>query len=146
MGIPIPKATLAIRPLQWCTSYPERGMHRSCTETTEESAIEEGCRFADSFSNQSGRIAHLYALVVVQQRGKCASEIQDALQVLLSHTKEKDDNCRPRDSSSCYFQKRMASILLMVALLPSAQGNPISLHQSSRMLRGLQALWISELM
>ena len=50
-------------------------MHRSCAETTEESASEEGCRFAESFPNQSGPHSHLYALVVVQYRGKSASEI-----------------------------------------------------------------------
>ena len=53
------------------------------------------------------RIAHPYALVVVQNRGKSAAEIHAGLQVLLSHTKEDHDGCPPGESSWCYYQKRM---------------------------------------
>ena len=107
-------------------------MHRSCAETSKEAASVEGCKFAESFSIQSGRISHLYALVVIQHRGKSASEIQDALQVLLSDTKEKHLHYTPGDSSWFYFQKRRPIILLMADLLLQALGNPISLHESSR--------------
>ena len=57
---------------------------------------------------KADRIAHLYALVVVQHRGKSAAEIHDGLQVLLSHTKEIHDHCPPGESSWCYFRKRVA--------------------------------------
>ena len=57
---------------------------------------------------KADRIAHLYALVVVQHRGQSASDIRDGLQVLLSHTKECHDQCPPGEDSWCYFQKKVA--------------------------------------
>ena len=57
--------------------------------------------------SKADRIAHLYALVVVQNRGKSAAEIHAGLQVLLSHTKEVHDGCPPGETSWCYYQKRM---------------------------------------
>ena len=79
---------------------------------------------SQSLSNQNGRIVHLYALVVVQQRGKSAAEIQDALQVLLSHTKEKQDHCPPGDSSRCYFQKQMAHYIIDGGPTPPSSREP----------------------
>ena len=58
--------------------------------------------------SKADRIAHLYALVVTQNRGKSSSEIHAAFQVLLSHTKEIHDNCPPGDSSWCYYKKKRA--------------------------------------
>ena len=54
------------------------------------------------------RIAHLYALVVVQNRGKEAADIRDALNVLLEHTREHHNNCPAGESSWCYYQKQVA--------------------------------------
>ena len=54
------------------------------------------------------RIAHLYALVVVQNRGKEAADIRDALNVLLEHTRERHSNCPVSESSWCYYQKQIA--------------------------------------
>ena len=95
-------------------------MHRSCAETTEEAANEEGCGLAESFSNQSGRIAYPYALVAVQHR-KSSSEIQDSPQVLLSHTKEKHDNCPPVYSSGAISRREWLIILLMADLSSSTR-------------------------
>ena len=53
------------------------------------------------------RIAHLYVLVVVQNRGKEAADIRDALNVLLEHTREQHNNCPAGESSWCYYQKRL---------------------------------------
>ena len=39
------------------------------------------------------RIAHLYALVLAQNKGKSPSAIRDALNILLDHTRELHDNC-----------------------------------------------------
>ena len=64
------------------------------------------------------RIAHLYALVVVQHQGKSASDIHQGLQVLLSHTKEVHDDCPPGDSSWCYFQKRITQYEIEGGLTP----------------------------
>ena len=74
--------------------------------------------------SKADRIAHLYALVVVQHRGKSASEIQDALQVLLSHTKEKHDHCPPGDNSWCYFQKRMSQYIIDGGPTPPSTRQP----------------------
>ena len=58
--------------------------------------------------SKAKRIAHLYALVVVQNRGKEASDIRDALNVLLEHTREQHNNCPAGESSWCYHQKQVA--------------------------------------
>ena len=58
--------------------------------------------------SKADRIAHLYALVVVQHRGQSASDIRDGLQVLLSHTKEDHAHCPLGEGSWCYFQKKLA--------------------------------------
>ena len=70
------------------------------------------------------RIAHLYALVVVQHRGKSASDIHQGLQVLLSHTKEVHDDCPPGDSSWCYFQKKIAQYEIEGGLTPPTTRQP----------------------
>ena len=57
------------------------------------------------------RIAHLYALVVVQNRGKEAAAIRDALNILLEHTREVHDNCPAGESTWCYYQKQVAICL-----------------------------------
>ena len=54
------------------------------------------------------RIAHLYALVVVQNRGKSGEEIQNGLQTLLSHSEEHHETCPQGSSSWCYFQTKLA--------------------------------------
>ena len=70
--------------------------------------MKKGTGFTSLSQSKADRIAHLYALVVVQHRGKSANEIHDGLQVLLTHTKEIHDRCPPGDTSWCYFQKRLA--------------------------------------
>ena len=56
-------------------------------------------------------IDHLYALAVVQNRGKEAAAIRDALNILLEHTREEHDNCPAGESSWCYYQKQVAICL-----------------------------------
>ena len=58
--------------------------------------------------SKADRIAHLYALVVVQHRGQSASDKREGLQVLLSHTKEEHAHCPLGEGSWCYFQKKVA--------------------------------------
>ena len=82
--------------------------------------------------SKADRIAHLYALVVVQHRGKSASEIHEGLQVLLSHTKEVHDDCPPGDSSWCYFQKRIAQYEIEGGLTPPTTRQPISPAEFAR--------------
>ena len=74
---------------------------------------------------KADRIAHLYAVVAVQHREKSAAEIHDGLQVLLTHTKEIHDRCPPGDTSWCYFQKRLAKLILMAEPLLQPPGSPI---------------------
>ena len=57
---------------------------------------------------KADRLAHLYALVIVQHRGESALEIHEALQVLLLHTEEKHDYCPEGSTSWCYFRKLVA--------------------------------------
>ena len=58
--------------------------------------------------DKAKRIAHLYALVVVQNRGKEAAEIRDALNILQEHTIEQHNNCPAGEFSWCYYQKQVA--------------------------------------
>ena len=69
------------------------------------------------------RIAHLYALVIVQHRGETALEIHDALQLLLRHTEEKHDSCPPGPTSWCYYQKLVAIHLENYHASPSNQSS-----------------------
>ena len=57
------------------------------------------------------RISHLYVLVVVQNKGKEAVAIRDALNILLEHTREKHEDCPAGEFSWCYFQKQLALCL-----------------------------------
>ena len=59
--------------------------------------------------SKARRIAHLYALVVVQNRHKEAATIRNALNVLLEHTREEHHNCPTGESSWCYHQKQAAA-------------------------------------
>ena len=54
------------------------------------------------------RIGHLYALVVVQNRGKTATQLQQALYTLRDHLVEKHETCPFSNNSWCYFQKGLA--------------------------------------
>ena len=103
---------------------PQGGMNRPCTEEIEEAANEEGKTLHFSFTRQGGIIAHLYALVVVEQRGKYASEIHYGLQVLLTHTKEVHDGCPPGDTSWCYYQTRQAKYVIDGGAAPPTTRNP----------------------
>ena len=60
---------------------------------------------------KADRIAHLYALVIVQNKGETALHIQEALHILLRHTQEKHDTCPVGTMSWCYFQKLIAKHL-----------------------------------
>ena len=60
---------------------------------------------------KADRIAHLYALVIVQHRGESPIEIRDALQVLLQHTEEIHETCPDGSKSWCYFQRKVAEHL-----------------------------------
>ena len=58
--------------------------------------------------SKARRIAHLNALVVVQNRHNEAATIRKALKVLLEHSRE-DHNCPTGESSWCYHQKQAAA-------------------------------------
>ena len=59
--------------------------------------------------SKARRIAHLYALVVVQKKYKEATTIRNALKVLFEHTREEKHNCPPGESSWGYHQKKAAA-------------------------------------
>ena len=56
------------------------------------------------------RIGHLYALVIVQNRGRAPGENQSALYTLVDHLEEKHNNCPFSTNSWCYYQKKLALI------------------------------------
>ena len=58
---------------------------------------------------KADRIAHPYALVIFQNRGRSPDEIRDALQTLVSHIDEKHHSCLVGGGSWCYFQKKIAT-------------------------------------
>ena len=54
------------------------------------------------------RVGQLFALVVVQNRGKSPTEIQSSLWNLLEHLVENHSHCPFANDSWCYYQKRLA--------------------------------------
>ena len=54
------------------------------------------------------RVGHLYALVVVCNRGKSAATIQQALFNLIYHLGEQHSNCPSTTDSWCYFARAQA--------------------------------------
>ena len=54
------------------------------------------------------RVGQLFALVVVQNRGRSPTEIQSSLWNLLEHLIENHGNCPFSNDSWCYYQKRLA--------------------------------------
>ena len=80
---------------------------------------------------KADRIAHLYALVVVQHSGQSASDIRDGLQVLLSQTKEVHDKCPLGENSWCYFQKKSPFTILTAEMVLPQLANRICLLPNS---------------
>ena len=72
---------------------------------------------------KADRIAHLYALVIVQHKGESAQDFHEALHILLRHTEEKHDTCPGGNSSCCYYQKLLAKHL---------EDNPFPLQSPER--------------
>ena len=83
-----------------CIGHVQKRLNKRLTKRCSGSTSLSQCK--------ADRIAHLYALVVIQHSGQTASEIRDGLQVLLSHTKEVHDHCPIGGDSWCYFQKKVA--------------------------------------
>ena len=54
------------------------------------------------------RVGHLYALVVVRNRGESAATIQKALFNLIDHLGEQHSNCPSTTDSWCYFARAQA--------------------------------------
>ena len=70
------------------------------------------------------RVGHLYALVVVQNRGRTPTEIHKALGVLVDHLIEKHDDCPLATDSWCYFQKNAALMAEDVTIPPVVLRQP----------------------
>ena len=75
------------------------------------------------FEVKADRIAHLYALVIVQHKGESAQDFHEALHILLRHTEEKHDTCPGGNSSCCYYQNLLAKHL---------EDNPFPLQSPER--------------
>ena len=71
--------------------------------------MKKGKGFTSLYQGKAERIAHLYALVIVQNRRKSTSEIHDGLQVLMAHKKEEHHRCPPGETSWCHYPKRLAN-------------------------------------
>ena len=63
----------------------------------------------------------MYALVVVQNRGKTATEIHEALQTLVTHIDEKHHTCLVDENSCSYFQKKLALTPTSSHIIPSEE-------------------------
>ena len=70
---------------------------------------------------KADRIARMYALVVVQNRGKSATEIHEALQTLITHIDEKHHTCPVGEDTWCYFQKKLALTPSSSHIIPSEE-------------------------
>ena len=80
------------------------------------------------------RIGHLYALVVVQNRGRTPEDIQRALYTLQEHLEEKHDSCPFSTNSWCYFQKTLALVAEDASIaLPSLRQSYLIPDELSRL-------------
>ena len=70
------------------------------------------------------RVGHLYALVVVQNRGKTPLQIHNALYVLLDHLVEEHDNCPFAIDSWCYYRKHASLMAEDPTVLPIVRRDP----------------------
>ena len=59
---------------------------------------------------KADRIAHMYALVIAQNRGHSPKDIHNALQILLRHSNEKHDTCPLGSISWCCFQRKISEL------------------------------------
>ena len=73
---------------------------------------------------KADRIGQLYALVVVQNKGKPAQVIRQALWNLVGHLGEDHDNCPVTCESWCYFAKAQAQFALDPSLPPPKRRVP----------------------
>ena len=64
------------------------------------------------------RIGHLYALVIVQNRGKTPANIQRALYTLENHLVEKHDICGYSLNSCWYYQRTQALSAQNASIIP----------------------------
>ena len=76
--------------------------------------MKKGKGFTALSQGKAEKIAHLYALVIVQNWGKFDSEIHDGLQVFMAHTKAEHHRCPPGEPSWCYYLKRLAKYVIGV--------------------------------
>ena len=108
MGIRLPSRTSSNpNPYVGTVPIPEECIGH-VQKTLKKRLMKKGSGYTSLSQSKADRITHLYSLEVVQHRGKSTTEIHDGLQVLMTHTKEIHDRCPPRDTSWCYFQKRLA--------------------------------------
>ena len=79
--------------------------------------MKKGSGFTFLSQNKANRIAHLYALVVVQHRGKSANEIHDCLQVLLHTLKRYTTAAQPESRHGVTSIHDWPSLILMAVPL-----------------------------
>ena len=110
-------------------------MSWTCTEARQKHLHKKTKLFKGVPEAKADRIAHLYALVIVQHRGETALEIHDALQLLLRHTEEKHDSCPPGPTSWCYYQELVARYLEDTTMpLPATRAPVLTVAEFSRTL------------
>ena len=97
--------------------------------------MKKGSGFTSLSQTKADRIAHLYALVIVQNRGRSPSEIHDRLQVMLAHAKEIHDACPTGENSWCYYQKRLTQFVIDGGAAPPTTREPyLTLSEHPRTL------------
>ena len=70
------------------------------------------------------RIGHLYALVIVQNRGKTPVDIERALYTLQNDLVEMHDTCRYSINSRCYFKKALTLSAQNTSITPPIARQP----------------------
>ena len=85
-------------------------MPGTCTETLEKAPPKKSSLCQGLPDSKAKRIAHPYALVVVQNRGKEAVDIWDALNVLLKHTREQHNNCPQANPPGATIRIRLLAL------------------------------------
>ena len=83
-------------------------MFGPCPEKAKETSKESLPYVTCCNKSKVERVGHLYALVVVCNRGKSAATIQQALFNLIDHLGEQHSNCPSTTDSWCYYARAQA--------------------------------------
>ena len=99
-------------------------MPRARSEGTQKTSVQKSKTLPAIPKSKVERIGQMYALVIVQNRGKTPDDICQALWTMLGHLGEDHSNCPVRRDSWCYFARGQAELAFDPTLTLPKRRNP----------------------